>query len=274
MTVRQPGKQKPGNGGGDGDGDGGFALLIVLWTLILLSFLVSVITVSADQQLRTVQALRRATQLQAAADGTVWEGAFHALDRSPGHWAADGRAHVRQAGHMVTRIRLTSEAGLVNPNSASRPLLAALLQACGASQPQAGTIAANIADWRNSAQQGNQTSIRARYLAAGLPYTPPGDSFRSVAEVGLVLGMNPALWQAIRPHLSVTQPNDPDIAMADPIVRQALRQSGAPLMPTDPRRPTTVIIDVSVTDGAGGHAARRATLLLSPGAVHILAIRA
>lgn len=70
----------------EGRRDRGFALLIVLWTLVLLSFLASVIVTSAGQQLRTVAALRRATQIQAMADGAVWEGAFHALDRSAGHW--------------------------------------------------------------------------------------------------------------------------------------------------------------------------------------------
>ncbi|MBB2155001.1 general secretion pathway protein GspK [Gluconacetobacter diazotrophicus] len=249
----------------EGRRDRGFALLIVLWTLVLLSFLASVIVTSAGQQLRTVAALRRATQIQAMADGAVWEGAFHALDRSAGHWAADGRDHVRRGGGMAVRIRLTSEAGLVNPNSASRPLLAALLQACGAQKQQAGTIAANIADWRGSAAQGVTPRTRALYLAAGLPYTPPGNPFRSVAEVGLVLGMTPALWLAVQPHLSVTQPNDPDIAMADPVVRQALRQAGS-VVPNAPEgsRSVTVIVDVAVDDGEGTHASRHAVVLLAP----------
>nr|WP_246379536.1 type II secretion system protein GspK [Gluconacetobacter johannae] len=242
--------------------------MIVLWTLVLLSFLVSVVVTSADRQLRTVHAMRRAAQMRAAADGEIWLGIFHVLDRSPGHWNADGREHVQAAGGLTSRIRLASEAGLVNPNIASRALLAALLQVCGAQKIQADAIAANMAEWRSTAGQGNAARTKALYLAAGRPYAPPGDMFRSVDEIGLVLGMTPALLRAVRPYLSVTQQNDPDIALADPAVRRALEMAGAPHARTSPDsgRPVTILVTVAMDDGQGGHVSRRATVLLSPGA--------
>ncbi|MBM9401929.1 general secretion pathway protein GspK [Gluconacetobacter azotocaptans] len=269
--------------GRDGEQDGGFALLIVLWTLVLLSFLVSVVVTSADRQLRTVYAMRRAAQMRAAADGEIWVGIFHALDRSPGHWNADGREHVQTAGGLTSRIRLASEAGLVNPNIASRALLAALLQVCGAQKKQADDIAANMVQWRSTAGQGNAARTKALYLAAGRPYTPPGDIFRSMDEIGLVLGMTPGLLRAVRPYLSVTQQNDPDLAVADPAVRRALDMAGAPHVRTSPEggKPVTLLVTVAMDDGQGGHASRRATVLVSPGAragqdlagrVHIVAL--
>nr|WP_246396192.1 type II secretion system protein GspK [Gluconacetobacter tumulisoli] len=257
--------------------------MIVLWTLVLLSFLASIVVTSADRQIRTVSAMRRAAQMRAAADGGLWEGIFHFLDRSPGHWNADGREHVQRAGSVTSRIRLASEAGLVNPNMASRPLLAALLQVCGAQKAQADAIAANMAEWRSTAQQGNAVRTKALYLAAGRSYAPPGDMFRSVDEIGLVLGMTPGLLRAMRPHLSVTQQNDPDIAVADPVVRQALHMAGGPSVHMSPGggKPATIVVTVSMDDDQGGHASRQATVLVSAtragedlnGMVHILDIR-
>lgn len=248
-------------------GQGGFALLIVLWTLAGLSLLVSIVIATADAGLRGVYALRSAAQLQDAADGEVWDAVFHVMDRSAARWSTDGRAYVTRVGGVEATLRVRSEAGLVNPNSAPRPLLAALLQECGATREQAASIAANMVDWRSTAQA-DRAASQARYLAAGLNYRPPGGPFQSVGEVGLVLGMTPGLLQAVRPHLSVTQPNDPDARQADPVVRQALRRAGGPPVPppsAGENRPGSVVVDVTVRDGQGGQATRRAVILLTPG---------
>ncbi|MBB2205323.1 general secretion pathway protein GspK [Gluconacetobacter takamatsuzukensis] len=246
---------------------GGFALLIVLWTLVGLSLLVSTVIATADTELRAVRALRLSAQMQETANGAVWQAIFHARDRSTARWALDGRAYVTQMDGMTTTTRLRSEAGLVNPNTAPRPLLAALLEACGATAGQAASIAANMVEWRSSAQ-GDVAAMRARYLAAGLTYRPPQGAFQTMDEIGLVLGMNPTLLRALTPHLSVTQPNDPDSGLADPTVRQALRKAGDATPPPsrDENRPTSFQADITVQDGQGGRATRRAIILLTPGA--------
>lgn len=248
------------------DRQGGFALLIVLWTLVGLSLLVSIVIATADTELRGIRALRSATQMQEEADGAVWQAIFHALDRSPARWAMDGRAYVTHLNGLTLTTRLRSEAGLINPNSAPRALLAALMEQCGATASQAASVAANMVEWRSSAQ-GNVAAMRARYLAAGLTYRPPQGSFQTVGEIGLVLGMNPALLRAMAPHLSVIQPNDPDITQADATVRQALRKAGDAVPPPPSRnenRPSSFRAEIIVQDGQGGRTTRQATILLTP----------
>ena len=246
----------------------GFALLIVLWTLVLLSLLVSAMAASGSLRTRQAGDLRRNAQLEAAADGGVELAAFHLLDASlppaGGHWFADGREHrVRQDGGLVLSIRLFNEAGKVNPNRAQAALLAALLQASGADARNAATIATNIVAWRFFGSMG------ADYQAAGRDYQPPGGAFESLNELGLVLGMTPPLLAAVTPHLSLYQDGDPDPTLADPVVRSALLLAGA-----DPNAPapagtatqgppdeSAVTVVVDAEDGAGHRFRRRAIVL-------------
>mgnify|MGYP002478941141 CR=1 FL=1 len=242
----------------------GFALLIVLWTLAGLSLLVSIVIATAGAELRATYALRGSARMQAAADGAVGAALFHALDGAT-HWAPDGRPHVTRTDGLTTTTWLRDEGGLVNPNTAPRPLLAALLRECGATADQAASIAAHMAEWRSSAQ-GDTASMRARYLAAGLSYRPPRAAFQTVDEVGLVLGMTPALLRAVGPHLSVTQSNDPDPGLADSVVRRALHAAGTlPAPPAGGNRPDSIVVEIAVRNGQGGRATRQATILLTPG---------
>ena len=67
-----------------------------------------------------------------------------------------------------------------------------------------------------------------QYRAAGLPYGPPGTPFQSVDELADVLGMTPALFARLAPHLTVFTDGDPDLSTRDPVVSSALRDiSGA-----------------------------------------------
>lgn len=139
---------------------------------------------------------------------------------------------------------------------------------CGASAAQAASLAANMVEWRSSAQ-GQSAIPRARYLAVGLPYRPPQGPFQAVGEIGLVQGMTPDLLHALIPHLSVTQPNDPDITQADATVRQALRRTGDAMPPPpthDETRPNSFVADITIQDGQVGRTTRQAVVLLTPAA--------
>ena len=82
--------------------DQGFALLIVLWTMVLLALLTAQITGAGRAEAQMAAALRNAAQLQAAADGAVYETIWHMLDGSGEMLAARRRilrpARARRAG--------------------------------------------------------------------------------------------------------------------------------------------------------------------------------
>jgi general secretion pathway protein K len=201
----------------------GFALLVVLWTLALLALLGAQLVRSSRSEALLARNLIDAASVQAATDGGVQEAIFRLLDRSRRRWAADGVPRTIQWGAAEVTIRIDNEGDKINPNIAAESLLAALLLRVGAAPPEAGAIAAAIVDWRTATSQARPRGAKApQYAAAGLDYGPPGSEFRSVDELGAVLGMRPVLLALLRPHLTVFSDSDPDGSTRDPVVLAAL----------------------------------------------------
>ena len=244
----------------------GFALLIVLWTVVLLALLVTQLTASGRAEAQLAFNLRAAAVAEAAADGALSEGVFHALDSSERHWRADGVAHVVRLPSAVVEVRIDNEAGKININSASPELLAALLRAVDTDTGTSTTLSAAIVDWRFVDAQRGGGAKTAAYRNAGRNYGPPSAPFRSVQELGLVIGMTPALLARLSPHLTVYHDGEPDYSVADSVVRQALRTATG----TDPARQpsggnpeeTVVAVTARAVANGGGSFVRRAVVSL------------
>jgi general secretion pathway protein K len=214
----------------------GFALLVVLWTLPLLALLGAQLVSASRREAMLARNLIDAASLRAATDGGVQEAIFHLLDRSHQRWAADGVPRTVQVGAAEVTIRIENEGDKINPNIAAESLLTALLLRVNAAPTEAGAIAAAILDWRTATSQARPRGAKApQYTAAGLDYGPPGSEFRSVDELGAVLGMRPALLALLRPHVTVFSDSDPDGSTRDPVVLAALidTQAGPPDSPAD-----------------------------------------
>jgi general secretion pathway protein K len=199
----------------------GFALLIVLWSMVLLALMITTLLANGRTAMTLAGNIRDAAAARARADGAINEALFHALANGPQHWVPDGSWHDLPGG---VRVRVATLGGLVNPNLASTNLLAGLLQACGADEAQANRLAAAIIDWRSPPLTQAAEDARAQaYRRAGLHFSPPGTPFSDLAELGDVLGMPPALLQTMLPYMSLYQTDDPDPALASPLVRRALQ---------------------------------------------------
>ena len=207
----------------------GFALLLVLWTLSLLALLLSSLLAEGRSDLSLATNLRAAASAEAAADGALAEAIFHLLPGTPQPWQAGPRTLAIGAARV--RLLIGNEGGKVNPNLADPTLLTALLGAVGADPASAAMIAQAIVDWRGpELAPADHAALMAQYLARGRAtgeiYLPPGEPFENLDEVGLVLGMTPALRDRLRPHLSLATLDDPAPALADPAVAAALAQLG------------------------------------------------
>jgi len=247
----------------------GFALLIVLWTLVLLALLVTQLTAAGRVETRIAANLRSGAVAEAAADGAVYEALFRLLDGSARHWNTDGSVHRISTPNGVAAVTIRNEAGKVNPNTAPVALLAALLHNVGADPQRAATVAAAIAGWRtNDLPPQLATAGAAQYRAAGRNYGPPGAPFESLDELGLVLGMTPDLLARLIPHLSIYQGGAPVGAAADPIVRQAIAEAGGvgnnPVDAGDPGATPVVSITAEAHAADGSTFTRRAIILIQP----------
>ncbi len=208
-----------------GPADAGFALLVVLWTLILVAMLFAVLAGASRSDAQLTANLRSAAELEAVADGAIHTALFDLLQR--GASARDVPPTVGRLSGAEVGTEVVDQSGLLNPNTASPDLLAALMLRLGADAGQAGRIAAAVADWRAPGRRSARRGMKAaQYQAAGLSYGPPGAPFETLGELGDVFGMTPALLAALAPHLTLYSDGDPDPAAADPVVRAALRDAG------------------------------------------------
>src|SRR5436305_7730433 len=205
----------------------GFALLIVLWMLVLIAFVVAQMTAAGRTESRIAGNLAANSRSQAAADGAIYEAIFHVSDARPEqHWPVDGSEHAAQIGQSRITLRLEDEAGRIKPNLASGSLLEGLLRAVGSPPETAADLARAITEWVGSAKRPVE-ELLAEYQTAGLDYAPPGAPLESLDELSRVRGMTATLYKALQPHLTLFGPADPNPAAADPVVSAALVLAGA-----------------------------------------------
>lgn len=238
--------------------DRGFALLLVLWTTVLLSLLVTQMVSAGRTEAQLAANLRGAAVAEAAADGAVHQAVFRLLQDRPAV-----PPELRLPGATVA-LSVQDEAGKVNPNTATPELLTALLRAVGADTRTAAAAAAAIVSWRFPG--GDKA---APYRAAGRDYAPPGAPFRRLDELGLVLGMTPALLGQVLPYLSLYAEAEPDAAAAGPVVLQAMRAAAGgqvtPRARAAPNAPGAVTIVAAAATATGARFTRRAVVLLRSG---------
>ena len=234
----------------------GFALLVVLWTLVLIAFIVVHVTAAGRVEVQIASNLSANAAAQAAADGAIYQAIFQLSDPRPDqHWAVDGSAHELVIGKSRILLRIEDEADRINPNLASAALLEGLLRACGSEPQRAAATAAAITEWIGSATPARSPAeLTAEYRAAGLDYAPPGSPMESIDELGRVRGMTPELLAALRPHVTLFGPAEPNAASADPIVAAALAFAGEDpsITTTAAASPDVVTARINATaDGPG-----------------------
>lgn len=244
----------------------GFALLVVLWSLVLISLLTAQILASGRTATQLADNVRAGAQAQARADGAINEALLHVLSGGADRWAPDGSLHVLSppGGPVSVQIRLLDDK--INPNLASTALLAGLFQACSATKTQAYQLAYSVIQWRSRpvSQQAGQAAL-ANYKQVGLTVGPPGHPFDNLADLSYVIGMPPTLLAQAMPHMSLYQPGDPDAAHADPVVRQALSLSGQPGAREDVYEGTQPVVSITAEAIGPGKTAVRRTAIISFG---------
>ena len=233
---------------------GGFALLIVLWTLVLIAFIVAHLTASGRTEIRIARNLAANAVAEAAADGAISAAIFNQLDpNADQRWPLNGEAHQLAIGNTRVTVQLADEAERINPSSAPAPLLEALLRTTGSDPESARRLALVIGQWVGSTPAAQPQSVQAEYRAAGLDYGPPGEPFETLDELGRVLGMTPAVLAAIRPHLTLFGPPQPNPASADPVVAAALATIAQPAaVPAQPNQPQAELLTVRISATASG----------------------
>ncbi len=242
----------------------GFALLIVLMSMSLLALIGTRITAAGRVETQLATNLRAQAVAEAAADGAVFEGFFHVLGGGT-RWAADGQPRRVRLPQAVAEVTIIDETRKITLNNSPLPMLQGLLHAVGLDRQAAAVMGERIIDWRSPARFPLPLGAKGpQYKAAGLDWGPPNQPFRSLDELGLVMGMTPALLAQLRPHLSPWVESIPKMDEADPVIQAAMAEAatvGAPPLAFQ-ETPTFSITAVAVSDG-GGRFARRMVVRLN-----------
>ena len=239
---------------------GGFALIVVLWTLVLIAFIVAHLTATGRTEVQIASNLVANLVAQAAADGAIFEAIFNLSDQRPEQrWPVDGTVHQIAIGNSRVVVRLEDEASWINPSTAPPELTEALLRVIGSDPDTAHRLAAAISEWVGSGGIARpQDAVLAEYRAAGLDYGPPGTPIETLDELGRVLGMTPALLATIRPHLTMFGPPQPNPVTTDPVVAAALAllapQTGPAPSPSNQAIPDLLTVRITALASGPGNA--------------------
>jgi general secretion pathway protein K len=223
----------------------GQVLIIVLWTMGLVSAAAGILTARVQQELRLGHLPLEAVQREALADAVLRHAAAVLLRDDPGvdhlaePWATglEGGSPIFDAvlvgpgsfrvgtsdGAGGFRPGLLDAEGSLNLNAADGTVIAQLLTLLAVPDADPDALAAAIVDWRTADDPEDGVCAEA---------VPPchNGPFSSLDEVRLVPGMTPAAFEALRPYVTVYGGSTVNINTASAVVLDALGCPGEALV--------------------------------------------
>ena len=184
------------------DGERGFVIVAVLWLLAALAALALIFSLHLANSTRALALNDTALQAEALVSAGVELTAYRLRLASEQARPARGAFHI-QLNRAELSVSFVSEAARIDLNAAPRELLARLLSVLGASAEDAQQYTDRIVGWRTRATPETADKEDALYLAAGRSYLPRQAPFAHVNELGLVLGLPPALVERALPFVTV-----------------------------------------------------------------------
>lgn len=267
--------------------DSGFALLLVLWTLVAISLIVTAILANSRSENRQDTAETLLATAQAEADAAIQTALYHLLAEGGAHWAADGTVHSVTEPDLTADVRMQVETGRINPNIAPPVLLTSVFQTAGLQEQAAQTLARMVVLWRTPpslVQQANRQASNSLSATLGA-CKPAGHPMRTLDDLADIPGMTPALIRTLAPHLSFTQKDSPSPRTPDPFIhavfdRMKTQAPGgiSPLQPSGQGTTQsswaerTLIVTARVRRPQGGSITRRAVIVPQQGHIPPFAI--
>lgn len=182
----------------------GFALILVLWVLVLLSIVASSFSSTVRVETRSGSWASDSTILEALAIAAINRSAMALSSPDPNlRWRTDGRVNDFRLNGRLVQIRLRNEGGKVDINFAPRAILEELFQLL-APDANPNALVDALIDWRDRDSQASPQGAEARdYLAAGFNYVPANAPLSSVDELSLVKGFNNDVIERLRSSITV-----------------------------------------------------------------------
>lgn len=219
----------------------GAALILVLWLIALLAALIGAFAMTARTEYLQGRTLGSGLlAAQAARAGLEYAATRVSVHDPRLQWLPDGRPYRWRFADAEIEVRIVDESGKLDLNAAEPASLSALMRAIGTEPQQADAVAAAIVDWRDADDltQAQGGAEDPQYAAAGLAWGAKDAPFETVAEVEQVLGMTPALFAQLAPHLTIYSGLPlADARFATPAVLESMGVDAAPVLAGRERPP-------------------------------------
>lgn len=213
----------------------GFALVLVLWVLSLLTIMAGSFALSMRREAAIVTgSSSNARGVAIAESGLALAELMLMHPDQQQRWRTDSSIYHVDYADASLRIQLLAETGKIDINSADEPLLQGLIAQVPLEAEEQTRLLNAILDWRDTDDQVRENGAEKKdYKAAGLSYQPGNKPFQSIEELQLVLGMNEQVFKALENLITVysKQPKV-DLAQAPKDVLQIVPGMDAELIDT------------------------------------------
>ncbi len=183
----------------------GFALVLVLWVLSLLTIMAGSFALSMRREAGIVAGSSNNAQALAIAESGLAIAELMTMHPDQlQRWRTDGSIYQIDYQDSKVRIRLLSEAGKVDLNRADPTVLQELMAHAPVEVELQTKLANAIVDWRDEDDLVQiDGAEKTEYKEAGLSYQPRNKPFQSIEELQLVLGMNEQVFKWIENLVTV-----------------------------------------------------------------------
>lgn len=200
----------------------GFALVLVLWVLTLLSLMAGSFALTMRREASVTLGLKNNANAEALAESGLNYALFMLQQPDPNNrWLADGSIYqIPRLDGSEMRIKIISESGKIDINTASENLLTALFDSITKDSFQTQKLLNTLLDWRDEDDQARMNGAENKeYADAGLYYGPANKPFDSLEDLQLVLGFDETLFKKIQPLVTIYSGQaNVDVNMAQPAV--------------------------------------------------------
>jgi general secretion pathway protein K len=183
----------------------GFALVLVLWVLSLLTIMAGSFALTMRRESTIVAGIKDNAGAAAAAEAGIAYAEMMLLNPEQNkRWRADGNIYQVDFGITQVRLRLLSESGKIDINKANLALLQALMAQAPVEEEQQAKLIGAIQDWRDPDDLLNINGAEKKeYKDAGLKYQPRNKPFQILEELQMVLGIDEQVYNWLEPLVTV-----------------------------------------------------------------------
>jgi general secretion pathway protein K len=181
--------------------EGGFAVLLTIWILILISLMAASLAAQTQSDARIAHNRSELAVAKGLADAGIALGLNGLLDPVVANrWPADGRARLIRYGDGTVEIRIQDEAGKLDLNAAPIELISGLLHVLGIDDATVtGGILARRRQYAAGLVAANQAATEDETPLAASARLP----FATVSELRVAASMPQWVYDRLRPFVTV-----------------------------------------------------------------------